>query len=113
MTSLLRKFRINFSVVIEVTGVNRKPSQERCGGSVFTCVGGWYVIICLLLPCSLDKYHQLPQDPADNEDSKTLDKMVNHRQNVFVSQQEQLTFDLYYCVFLVLLLLDSAAHSVG
>lgn len=53
MTSLLRKFRINFSVVIEVTGVNRKPSQE-----------------------SLDKYHQLPQDPADNEDSKTLDKMT-------------------------------------
>jgi len=29
MTSLLRKFRINYSAVIEITGIGKKPSQER------------------------------------------------------------------------------------
>ena len=29
MTSLLQKFRISFSEVIEVTGINDKPSKER------------------------------------------------------------------------------------
>ena len=29
MTSLLQKFRISFSEVIEVAGINDKPSRER------------------------------------------------------------------------------------
>ena len=29
MASLLKKFRISFSEVIEVTGINQKPSKER------------------------------------------------------------------------------------
>jgi hypothetical protein len=53
MTSLLQKFRISFSEVIEVTGINQKPSSE-----------------------SVDKYRMLPLSPSD-EDTKDLDKLTN------------------------------------
>ncbi|XP_064390223.1 solute carrier family 12 member 3-like isoform X2 [Halichondria panicea] len=50
MTGLLRKFRIDFSEVIEVPGVNNRPTPE-----------------------SIDKYHQLPLGEASS-DLKELDK---------------------------------------
>jgi solute carrier family 12 sodium/potassium/chloride transporter 2 len=53
MTSLLQKFRISFSEVIEVTGIGEKPSME-----------------------SVDRYRQLPVGSSE-EDDKELDKLTN------------------------------------
>ena len=72
MTNLLRKFRIDFSAVIEVHGVNSLPSSQR------------YLLVHKVIPntstgaCfstySIDKYRQLPTDDAEN---KNLDKRVS------------------------------------
>jgi hypothetical protein len=52
MTSLLQKFRISFSEVIEVTGINDKPSSK-----------------------SVERYHELPGG-SEVDDNKELDKLT-------------------------------------
>ena len=75
MTSLLRKFRINFSAVIEVQGVSNKPSPERY--TVRACVPCRNCGLTLCAPFSIDKYRQLPLHEAGGMDTKELDKIVS------------------------------------
>ena len=47
MTSLLRKFRINYSAVIEITGIGKKPSQER----YYHYLTKFIITVDNILPC--------------------------------------------------------------
>lgn len=77
MTSLLQKFRISFSEVIEVSGINDKPSSERWAsfGNLF------YPVFLTTVLCSVQKYHQLPGG-SEAEDDKELDKLVRTLPNL-------------------------------
>ena len=70
MASLLRKFRIKYSDVIEVTGVSNRPSKDR------SVINNNYMSLSVVFLCyRIDQYLALPLDEGIDEsnlDKKTL-----------------------------------------
>ena len=70
MASLLRKFRIKYSDVIEVTGISNRPSKDRY------VINNNYMSLSVVFFCyRIDQYLALPLDEGIDEsnlDKKTL-----------------------------------------